>query len=78
MWDPQAALHPLSMLRSPTAITVPAATIARHLCFTSRSGVVHSEMPIESLQRNGGRMHGFQLWLNLPAAVSAILCKRDI
>lgn len=28
------------------------------------SGVIHSEMP----QQEEGRMHGFQLWLNLPAA----------
>ena len=28
------------------------------------SGVIHSEMP----QQERGRMHGFQLWINLPAA----------
>ncbi len=28
------------------------------------SGVIHSEMP----QQEEGRMHGFQLWVNLPAA----------
>ena len=33
---------------------------------TAGSGVVHSEMPAESLVRNGGRSHGFQLWVNLP------------
>ncbi len=33
---------------------------------TAGSGVVHSEMPSEELRRNGGRMHGFQLWVNLP------------
>ena len=31
---------------------------------TAGSGVAHSEMPAQS----GGRMFGFQLWLNLPAA----------
>ncbi len=35
---------------------------------TAGSGVVHSELPTEDLQRNGGRNHGFQLWVNLPAA----------
>ena len=34
---------------------------------TAGSGVVHSEMPEPSFQAKGGRMHGFQLWVNLPA-----------
>ncbi|HTD52041.1 MAG TPA: pirin family protein [Thermoanaerobaculia bacterium] len=34
---------------------------------TAGSGVVHSEMPGASFVENGGRMHGFQLWVNLPA-----------
>jgi redox-sensitive bicupin YhaK (pirin superfamily) len=33
---------------------------------TAGAGVVHSEMPEESFKRTGGRMHGFQLWVNLP------------
>ena len=33
---------------------------------TAGAGVVHSEMPAEDFQRRGGRMHGFQLWVNLP------------
>ncbi len=33
---------------------------------TAGSGVVHSEMPDEDFVRTGGRMHGFQLWVNLP------------
>ncbi len=33
---------------------------------TAGDGVVHSEMPSEKLVREGGRMHGFQLWVNLP------------
>jgi redox-sensitive bicupin YhaK (pirin superfamily) len=33
---------------------------------TAGSGVVHAEMPSEDFQRSGGRMHGFQLWVNLP------------
>lgn len=33
---------------------------------TAGSGVIHSEMPTEEIRRNGGRMHGFQLWVNLP------------
>jgi quercetin 2,3-dioxygenase len=33
---------------------------------TAGDGVVHSEMPSEAFQRTGGRMHGFQLWVNLP------------
>jgi len=34
---------------------------------TAGSGVVHREMPSAAMQRDGGRMHGFQLWVNLPA-----------
>ena len=34
---------------------------------TAGRGVVHSEMPSRRLQREGGRMHGFQIWVNLPA-----------
>jgi len=34
---------------------------------TAGRGVVHSEMPSRRLQRQGGRVHGFQLWVNLPA-----------
>src|SRR5204863_4771784 len=33
---------------------------------TAGAGVVHSEMPSREFQRAGGRMHGFQLWVNLP------------
>jgi hypothetical protein len=33
---------------------------------TAGSGVVHSEMPSEELLKNGGRLEGFQLWVNLP------------
>ncbi|HEY1250551.1 MAG TPA: pirin family protein [Thermoanaerobaculia bacterium] len=33
---------------------------------TAGSGVVHSEMPAARFQEKGGRMHGFQLWVNLP------------
>jgi redox-sensitive bicupin YhaK (pirin superfamily) len=33
---------------------------------TAGAGVVHSEMPSQEFLRNGGRMHGFQLWVNLP------------
>ena len=33
---------------------------------TAGAGVVHSEMPSKDFQRAGGRMHGFQLWVNLP------------
>jgi quercetin 2,3-dioxygenase len=35
---------------------------------TAGSGVVHSEMPGAVLQRDGGRSHGLQLWVNLPRA----------
>lgn len=33
---------------------------------TAGSGVVHSEMPDLDFFEAGGRMHGFQIWVNLP------------
>ena len=33
---------------------------------TAGSGVVHSEMPESEFKKNGGKLHGFQLWVNLP------------
>jgi redox-sensitive bicupin YhaK (pirin superfamily) len=33
---------------------------------TAGAGVVHSEMPEENFRKNGGRLNGFQLWVNLP------------
>jgi redox-sensitive bicupin YhaK (pirin superfamily) len=33
---------------------------------TAGSGVVHSEMPDPSFIATGGRVHGLQLWVNLP------------
>src|SRR5947209_12992513 len=33
---------------------------------TAGAGVVHSEMPSTEFQREGGTLHGFQLWVNLP------------
>jgi redox-sensitive bicupin YhaK (pirin superfamily) len=34
---------------------------------TAGSGIVHSEMPSRTMRERGGRMHGFQIWVNLPA-----------
>lgn len=33
---------------------------------TAGAGVVHSEMPEAEFTRTGGRLHGVQLWVNLP------------
>ena len=33
---------------------------------TAGAGVVHAEMPSREFAREGGRMHAFQLWVNLP------------
>ena len=33
---------------------------------TAGAGIVHSEMPSAKILREGGRAHGFQLWVNLP------------
>ena len=39
---------------------------------TAGSGLVHSEMPAGALFEEGGTLHGFQLWVNLPAAKKMI------
>ena len=33
---------------------------------TAGGGIVHSEMPTQELLDKGGRVHGFQIWVNLP------------
>jgi redox-sensitive bicupin YhaK (pirin superfamily) len=33
---------------------------------TAGGGIVHSEMPPHKMMREGGLMHGFQIWVNLP------------
>ena len=35
---------------------------------TAGAGVIHSEEPAREVRTDGGRQHGFQLWVNLPAA----------
>ncbi len=35
---------------------------------TAGAGIIHSEMPSAEIRRDGGRVHGFQIWVNLPAA----------
>ena len=34
---------------------------------TAGRGVIHSELPSDKFQSTGGLMHGFQIWVNLPA-----------
>jgi redox-sensitive bicupin YhaK (pirin superfamily) len=34
---------------------------------TAGGGIVHSEMPSREIRDRGGRVHGFQIWVNLPA-----------
>src|SRR5579859_2872639 len=34
---------------------------------TAGGGIVHSEMPSTEIKERGGRVHGFQIWVNLPA-----------
>ena len=34
---------------------------------TAGAGIVHSEEPSRALREKGGRVHGFQIWVNLPA-----------
>jgi redox-sensitive bicupin YhaK (pirin superfamily) len=34
---------------------------------TAAGGIVHSEMPSRRIMTEGGRVHGLQIWVNLPA-----------
>jgi redox-sensitive bicupin YhaK (pirin superfamily) len=34
---------------------------------TAGAGIIHSEEPSRRIREQGGRVHGFQIWLNLPA-----------
>lgn len=34
---------------------------------TAGGGIIHSETPSSATLEGGGRMHGFQIWVNLPA-----------
>lgn len=34
---------------------------------TAGKGIIHSEMPTSKMMLEGGMMHGFQIWVNLPA-----------
>ncbi|HEY7371135.1 MAG TPA: pirin family protein [Polyangia bacterium] len=34
---------------------------------TAGAGIIHAEMPSRALREHGGRVHGFQIWVNLPA-----------
>jgi redox-sensitive bicupin YhaK (pirin superfamily) len=36
---------------------------------TAGAGIIHKEGPSAAFQETGGRSHGFQLWVNLPAAL---------
>jgi redox-sensitive bicupin YhaK (pirin superfamily) len=36
---------------------------------TAGSGILHDEVPTKAFLRSGGRTHGVQLWVNLPAAL---------
>lgn len=34
---------------------------------TAGGGIIHSELPAAHIREHGGRVHGFQIWVNLPA-----------
>ena len=39
---------------------------------TAGRGIIHSEEPHLDFKKNGGLMHGFQIWINLPAKYKMI------
>jgi redox-sensitive bicupin YhaK (pirin superfamily) len=36
---------------------------------TAGAGILHDEVPTKAFERSGGRSHGVQLWVNLPASL---------
>jgi hypothetical protein len=40
---------------------------------TAGSGIVHSELPSPGFRERGGQAHGFQIWVNLPAAAKGAI-----
>ncbi len=40
---------------------------------TAGRGVIHAEEPSQEFQKTGGRLHGVQLWVNLPKAQKMML-----
>jgi quercetin 2,3-dioxygenase len=36
---------------------------------TAGAGIIHSEEPSREMREKGGRVHGFQIWVNLPKAL---------
>src|SRR6185436_582919 len=36
---------------------------------TAGAGIIHSEMQSQRIREKGGRVHGFQIWVNLPRAL---------
>lgn len=40
----------------------------QYMLFNSGRGAIHEEVSDDQLRANGGVVHGFQIWLNLPAA----------
>ena len=34
---------------------------------TAGAGIIHADMPSARIREQGGRVHGFQIWVNLPA-----------
>jgi hypothetical protein len=39
---------------------------------TAASGIVHEENPADAVRASGGRIHGVQLWVNLPRAAKGL------
>src|SRR3954467_3834583 len=36
---------------------------------TAGAGIIHSEEPSQRIREQGGRIHGFQIWVNLPKSL---------
>ena len=48
------------------------------MMFSSGKGAIHMEETGRSLYEEGGRYHGFQIWLNMPAQYKMIDPSTDV
>ncbi|WP_347242599.1 alpha/beta fold hydrolase [Nostoc sp. FACHB-888] len=54
------------LIKNSQLVVIPGGPHAINQWMTAGAGVVHSEMPESMFTQTGGRLHGIQLWVNLP------------
>ena len=47
------------------------------MLFSSGRGAIHEEVSSDEIRRDGGTVHGFQIWLNTPASENSAIHPRS-